>query len=99
MTKKTTLNPGDRIAFSRAFLKSIGGDYATVQRRGVFIAPDTHSNLARVRWDDYDYSIGSAQFKAAAEQYGEDYAEEIAANGSRVNIHNICRVGSVAFAD
>jgi hypothetical protein len=35
MTKK--LSPGDRVAYSAAFIKQIQAGYETAQRRGVFV--------------------------------------------------------------
>jgi hypothetical protein len=74
-TKKPTFNPGDRIAYTRAFVKSTGSCYEMAQRRGTFVEMD--GIFAFVRWDD----------------------ETARQEPAYVHSANICRLGSVAFAD
>ena len=52
------MQAGQTIAYSRRFLKSIGGDYDTAQRRGRFLgypepwAGAKAQEYAMVQWDD-----------------------------------------------
>ena len=84
---------GDRIAYTRAFVDSMGGRYATAQRRGVFLSDD--GALARVLWDDYDLQT----YRVHAEQWGEDFAADEFVNGSGVNLGSICRTRSLEFIE
>jgi hypothetical protein len=98
MTKKLpTFALGDRIAYAASFLKNIGASTGAIpQRRGVFLRVETSMgspNFCRVRWDDE-----AASLPGLAEQYGEDYAEDVRAKGSLVNLTSIAKVRSARFA-
>jgi hypothetical protein len=90
------MQPGDRIAFTRAFVASLGNDYGTAQQRGVFVSdPAPGSTLARVRWDD----DGPELYRAHAEQYGHDFADDEFFNGSSVHFANICGIKTKKFIE
>jgi hypothetical protein len=91
MSKKLpTFVAGDRIAYAASFLKSIGARTGTIpQRRGMFIAAvkfGGSDNFCRVRWEDEN-------LPGLAEQYGEDYADDVREKGSLVNLTSIAKVG------
>lgn len=44
------MNVGDRVAYTARFLRSIGGDFATAERRGELISWDERTAI--VQWDD-----------------------------------------------
>lgn len=44
------MKPGDRIAYTARFLRSIGGDFATAERRGEVISMDERTAI--VQWED-----------------------------------------------
>lgn len=93
---KSTLNPGDRIAYAAKFLKSTGQQVGPAgSRRGTFLRADDGfaPGYARVMWDDFE-----AGAPALAEQYGADYVDDARANGQVVFAGNIARVGSARFA-
>ena len=95
MAKKTqTLQPGQRIAYTRAFLASYGNDYNMAQRRGTFLGYDDHMS-ARVRWD----GITEAEYAAFADRYGQDFVDDIREHGSAVHRDNVCGTKSTAFIE
>jgi hypothetical protein len=94
------LTNGDRIAYAARFLRDTGqftGNGA--QRRGTFLNMVTDrgyptGKFCRVRWDDTDELIASAEG-----QYGDaEYCEDIRAHGQLCGISAIAKVGSPRFA-
>jgi hypothetical protein len=93
---KRTLNPGDRIALTAAFLKNTGQQTGNAgARRGTYLGPQPGMPAyGRVRWDDAEDMIASGQGS-----YAElDFCEDVRANGNLICLKNIARVGSAAFA-
>lgn len=98
MSKPNRLDSGDRVAYAAKFLKNTGQFTGTgPQRRGTFICYDVKMSgrgvpdVARVKWDDFDFAYH-------AKQNGEDYAEDARDNGQCVLAINIAKVGSPRFA-
>jgi hypothetical protein len=88
-----TFKLGDRIAYTRAFLDSLGGRYDIAQRRGTFMTED--GTLARVIWDDYSTQV----YWSHAGLWGEDFADDEFVNGSAVMLGSICKIRSLAFIE
>lgn len=87
---KTKFQAGDRVALSAQFLKSTGQRTGfAAHRRGSFLKIEG-TEFARVRWDDE----GEVLYSAMALQWGNDYADDIRANGSLININNLAKVGA-----
>lgn len=86
------LQPGDRIAYAAKFLKNTGQQTGPGgSRRGAYVGPDGSPGFARVRWDDTD-------FAALAAQWGDDYADDVRANGTMIHETAVAKVGSARFA-
>jgi hypothetical protein len=94
-----TLNPGDRVAYSAAFIKQIQADYWTTQRRGTFVkyisawGPST-SACAIVKWDDQDAALSKKIGCFADDDYVQHTLEH---GGTLVNSSVIAKHGSSAF--
>jgi hypothetical protein len=60
MKKKTDLKPGDRVAYTRAFVRNTGSMYEMAQMRGTVesVAPFSEYVLCKVRWDGEDEAMG-----------------------------------------
>lgn len=62
MSKKSTVAVGDRVGYSRNFLKSMGGSYDIARRRAtvVSVGKEVHGvpPIVTVRWDDMDEDSG-----------------------------------------
>jgi hypothetical protein len=89
----TNFKAGDRVAYSRTFLRDImrdimphaGSGLYNADRRGEFVRYEaTMSNYARVRWDDFE-----ANSSDLADRYGLDYVADARENGQLVYAGNI----------
>jgi hypothetical protein len=90
-TKKNVIAIGTRVALSANFLRNTGQQVGSAgSRRGTVLSMD--NIFARVRWDD------APDYTALAKQWGEDYADDVRANGSMVNLGNLAAVGSGAMS-
>ncbi len=90
-TKKNVIAIGTRVALSANFLRNTGLQVGPAgARRGTVLSMD--NIFARVRWDD------APDYAALAKQWGEDYADDVRANGSMVNLANLAAVGSTAMS-
>ncbi len=93
---KSTLKPGDRVAYAAKFLKDTGQFTGGAgERRGTYLrsAPGM-PKYGYVRWDDEAERIAAGQ-----NDYAEaDYCEAVRRDGSLVCLPNIARVGSPRFA-
>lgn len=93
---KSTLKPGDRVAYAAKFLKNTGQFTGEAgERRGTYLRPRPGMpKYGYVRWDDEAKRIASGQG-----DYAEaDYCETVRRDGSLVCLSNIARVGSPRFA-
>jgi hypothetical protein len=89
------LAPGDRVAYTAAFLKSTAQHTGGApRRRGTFLECwKPNPDYARVRWDDFEEH--AAYY---AKQWGEDYVADAREHGQLVHAKNIAKVGSYRFA-
>jgi hypothetical protein len=92
MAKKNIIAAGTRVALSGNFLRNTGQQTGpAAQRRGTVLSLEG-TLFARVRWDE------PTDYTALAMQWGDDYADDVKANGHMVNIANLAAVGSSAMA-
>jgi len=88
------MKPGDRVAYTAKFLKNIGAHAGSApERRGLLVKFDEVSpGFARVKWEDFE-----ARSAELAARYGQDYVDDVRANGALVNRDVITKVGSSRF--
>jgi len=80
---------GDRVAYTARFVRDAGGGlHETGARRGTVIRLDPP--LVYVRWDDEDLTGYDADPEL------RDFVRD---HGQPVHLANVCKVGSVRFAD
>lgn len=96
---KSSIATGDRIAYSRKFLKSIGGDYGTAQRRGIVVATVGQTFPGVTHWKTGEPLPVAADY-ALVQWTDTTYPRpDDGFTAEMVRAENIARVGSVAFAD
>lgn len=96
MAKSAKFNPGDRVALSARFLKSIGAGHAAASRRGTYLRDhESLPNYGYMKWDDTDARMAAREGNFAE----DDYCQYVRDHGELICTSNLARVGSAAFGD
>lgn len=100
--KASTVATGDRIAYTQKFLRQIGGDYATAQRRGRIVASPGETLAGYVHWKtgalipvrpEYVLVQWEDQTYPVVHEDGETQPAHL------VRAEHVCRLRAAAFGD
>jgi hypothetical protein len=91
MAYRQPLVPGDRVAYTAAFVRQLGCRYEDGQRRGTFLSYRPGDDLfGFVRWDDENLS---------QHDHDPEYREHVRELGMMICLANICKPESCRFGD